>query len=139
MAPLTAGAHDIEQAVQHLPHIGRPGPSAGFRRRDERLDQAVLIIAQRLTGAKVSNQRTIQASTSQPPSRKLPTTPPNGPGSARQTRPVTPSKRQALSIAWSAKATIANRLRPYFQCILDDVSCMIPILQQQCPTRYLPD
>ena len=59
MAPLTPGAHDIEQAIQHLPHIGGPGPTARLRRRDERLDQAVLIIAQRLTGAKVPNQRTI--------------------------------------------------------------------------------
>jgi hypothetical protein len=59
VAPLTPRAHDIEQAIQHPPHIGRPGPTAGFRRRDERLDQAVLIIAQRLTGAIVPNQRTI--------------------------------------------------------------------------------
>jgi hypothetical protein len=59
VAPLTPRAHDIEQAIQHQPHIGRPGPTARFRRRDERLDQAVLIIAQRLTGAKVPNQRTI--------------------------------------------------------------------------------
>ena len=53
MAPLTPSAHDIEQAVQHLPHIGGPRPTARFRRWDERLDQAVLIIAQGLTGAKV--------------------------------------------------------------------------------------
>ena len=59
MAPLTPGAHDIEQAVQHLPHIGGPGPTTRFRRRDERLDQAVLIIAQGLTGAIVPNQRSI--------------------------------------------------------------------------------
>ena len=59
MAPLTPSAHDIEQAVQHLPHIGGPGPTARLRRRDERLDQAVLIIAQSLAGAKVANQRTI--------------------------------------------------------------------------------
>ena len=59
VAPLTPGAYDIEQTVQHEPHISRPRPTAGFRRRDERLDQAVLIIAQRLTGAIVPNQRTI--------------------------------------------------------------------------------
>jgi hypothetical protein len=59
MAPLTPGAHDIEQAVQHLPHIGGPRPIARFRRRDERLDQAVLIIAQGLTRAKIPNQRSI--------------------------------------------------------------------------------
>ena len=59
MAPLTPSAHDIEQAVQHSPHIGGPRPTAGFRRWDERLDQAVLIIAQGLTGAVVPNQRSI--------------------------------------------------------------------------------
>jgi hypothetical protein len=56
MAPLTPSAHDIEQAVQHSPHIGGPRPTAGFRRWDERLDQAVLIIAQGLTGAKTSTR-----------------------------------------------------------------------------------
>ena len=59
MAPRTSSAHDIEPAVQHLPHISRPRPAAAFRRWDERLDQAVLIIAQRLTGAKLPHQRTI--------------------------------------------------------------------------------
>ena len=59
MAPLTSSAHDIEQAVQHLPHISRLRPAAAFRRWDERLDQVVLIIAQGLTGAKVPHQRTI--------------------------------------------------------------------------------
>jgi hypothetical protein len=59
VAPLTPSAHDIEQAVQHPPHVSRARPTAGFRRRDERLDQAVLIIAQGLTGTKVPNQRTI--------------------------------------------------------------------------------
>ena len=56
MAPLASGAHDIEQTVQHAPHVGRPGPPAGLGRREERLDPAVLVIAQGLTGAKVSNQ-----------------------------------------------------------------------------------
>jgi len=56
VAPLAPGAHDIEQTVQHAPHVGRPGPTTGLRRRDERLDQTILIIAQGLTGAKISNQ-----------------------------------------------------------------------------------
>jgi hypothetical protein len=56
MAPLAPGAHDIEQTVQQAPHVGRPGPPTGLRRRDERLDQAVLVIAQGLAGAKVSDQ-----------------------------------------------------------------------------------
>jgi hypothetical protein len=59
MAPPTPSAHNMEQAVQHLPHIGGPRPTAGFRRWDERLDQAVLIIAQGLTGAKVPNRHSI--------------------------------------------------------------------------------
>ena len=59
MAPLTSSAHDIEQAVQHLPHIGGPRPTTRFRRWDERLDQAVLIIAQGLTGTIVPNQHSI--------------------------------------------------------------------------------
>ena len=59
MAPLTPSAYDVEQAVQRSPHIGGPRPTAGFRRWDERLDQAVLIIAQGLTGAKVPNQHSI--------------------------------------------------------------------------------
>src|SRR5687768_7172313 len=68
MAPPTPSAHNMEQAVQHLPHIGGPRPTAGFRRWDERLDQAVLIIAQGLTGAKVPNQHSIpRVSTSRPP------------------------------------------------------------------------
>lgn len=56
VAPPTTGAHNIKQAVQHKPHIGRPGPTTRLGRRDERLDQAVLVIAQGLTGTKVSNQ-----------------------------------------------------------------------------------
>ena len=56
VAPLASRAHDIEQTVQQAPHVGRPGPPAGLRRRQKRLDQAVLVIAQGLTGTKVSNQ-----------------------------------------------------------------------------------
>jgi hypothetical protein len=56
---MTPSAHDIEQAVQRLPHISSPRPTARFRRRDERFDQAVLVIAQGLAGTKVPNQGTI--------------------------------------------------------------------------------
>ena len=59
MAPLASGAHDMEQAVQQAPHVGGPGPPAGLGRGKERLDQAVLVIAQGLTGAKVPNPCTI--------------------------------------------------------------------------------
>ena len=59
VAPLAPRAHDMEQAVQHQPHIGRPGPTAGLGRGEERLDQTVLVIAQGLTGTKVPNPCTI--------------------------------------------------------------------------------
>src|SRR3954451_18750998 len=63
----------MEQTVQQAPHVGRPRPPAGLRRRQERLDQAVLVIAQGLTGAKVSKPgRDLRASTSQPPQWKSP-------------------------------------------------------------------
>jgi hypothetical protein len=60
MAPLAPGAHDVEQTVQHAPHVGRPGTPAGLGRRNERLDQAILVIAEGLTGTKVSNPCTIR-------------------------------------------------------------------------------
>ncbi len=50
MPPLTAGSHDIEQAVQQAPHVRGPRSPAGLGRRDERLDQAILIMAQSLAG-----------------------------------------------------------------------------------------
>ena len=59
MAPLAAGAHNIEQAVQELAHVGRARPAAWLRRGDQRLDQAVLFIAQRRAGPEVPHQRTI--------------------------------------------------------------------------------
>ena len=55
VAPLATSAHDVEQAIQHEPHVRRAGASAGLRRWEEWLDQAILVIAQRLTGAKISN------------------------------------------------------------------------------------
>lgn len=58
VAPLATGPHDVEQAVQHLPHVGRPGPPTGFCRRDERLDHAVLVIAQGLTSAEITDPGT---------------------------------------------------------------------------------
>jgi len=57
--PLAAGAHDIEQAVQQAAHVRGPRPPAGFSRWDERLQQPILIIAQRLAGPKIPNQNTI--------------------------------------------------------------------------------
>jgi hypothetical protein len=59
VAPLTPGTDNIEQAVQHPAHVRGPGPATRLGRRNERFDQAVLVIAERLTTAKVSNLRTI--------------------------------------------------------------------------------
>ncbi len=56
MTPLAPGPHDIEQAVEHPPHVRRPGSAARLRRRDERFGQAVLLIAQGLAAPDVSNQ-----------------------------------------------------------------------------------
>ena len=57
--PLTAGAHQIEQAVQQVPDVRRARPPAGFGGRDQRLEQPELVICQGLAGAEVPNQGTI--------------------------------------------------------------------------------
>jgi hypothetical protein len=59
MAPLAAGAHDVEQAVQQASQIRGSRPTSQFRRRDQRFEQAILIIAERLAGPEVPHQRTI--------------------------------------------------------------------------------
>src|SRR4051794_14388301 len=59
MPPLAAGAHEVEQTIQQLSHVRGPRPSTGLGGRDERLQQAELIVRQRLAGAKVSNQRAV--------------------------------------------------------------------------------
>jgi hypothetical protein len=56
MPPLAPGPHDIEQAVEHPPQVRRPGPAARLGRRDERLDRAVLLIAQGLAAPDLSHQ-----------------------------------------------------------------------------------
>ena len=59
MPPLAAGAHEVKQTIQQLSHVRGPRPSTGLGGRDERLQQAELIVRQCLAGAKVSNQRAI--------------------------------------------------------------------------------
>jgi hypothetical protein len=59
MPPLTAGAHEIEQTIQQLSHVRGPRPPTGPGGRNERLQQAELVIRQCLAGAKVANQRAI--------------------------------------------------------------------------------
>src|SRR5512135_2708331 len=59
VTPLAPGPHDIEQTVQQPPHVGRSRSTARLWRRDQRFEQTVLIIAQGLTAAEVSNQRAV--------------------------------------------------------------------------------
>jgi hypothetical protein len=56
MTPLAPGPHDIEQAVEQPPYVRRPRSAARLRRRDERFEQVVLVIAQSLATPQVSNQ-----------------------------------------------------------------------------------
>jgi hypothetical protein len=59
MPPLAAGPHEVEQTIQQLSHVRGPRPPTGLGGRDERLQQAELILRQCLAGAKVPNQRAI--------------------------------------------------------------------------------
>ena len=56
MAPLAARAHQVEQAVQEPAHVGGARPAAGPGRRDHRLEQGELLIAEGLAGAEVADQ-----------------------------------------------------------------------------------
>jgi hypothetical protein len=57
MPPLAAGPHEVEQPVQQAPHVGRPRMASGLGSRNERFEQAVLLVAQGLTGPVIPNQR----------------------------------------------------------------------------------
>jgi hypothetical protein len=59
MPPLAAGAHEVEEVIQQLSHVRGPRPLPGLGGRDQRLQQAKLIIGQCLAGAEVPNQRAI--------------------------------------------------------------------------------
>lgn len=100
MAPLATGAHEIEQAVEQAAHVCGPRPPAGLSWRNERFDQAILVIAQSLARSKVADPSAIRGR----PHCGLQT----GKGSggtlstalvARQTNQHTLSKR-ALSFPW---------------------------------------
>jgi hypothetical protein len=56
VAPLTAGAHEMEQAVQEPPHVGGARPPTRLGRWDQRFEQAELVVAQRLPGAAITHQ-----------------------------------------------------------------------------------
>jgi hypothetical protein len=56
VAPLAAaGAHEVEQAVQHPPHVGRARPSARLGGRDHRGQQGVLLVAEGLPGTEIAD------------------------------------------------------------------------------------
>src|SRR5215217_1178771 len=57
--PLAARAYEVEQSVEQAAHLGCSWPPSGLSGRDERLQQPVLVVAQRLAGAKIPNQNTI--------------------------------------------------------------------------------
>ena len=56
---MTSRAHDIEQAVQQAAHVRRARPTSGLSRRNKRLEQPVLVVAQGLARAEVSDQCSI--------------------------------------------------------------------------------
>jgi hypothetical protein len=53
--PLAAGAHDVEQTVQQAPHVGGARPATRLGRRDQRLDQPVLLVAEGSARAEVAD------------------------------------------------------------------------------------
>src|SRR5512135_1017030 len=68
VAPLAPGPHHLEQAVEQAPQVRRARSTARLRWREERFEQTVLIIAQGLAAAEVSNQHTVLGC----PHRRLP-------------------------------------------------------------------
>ncbi len=96
MAPRATGPHEIEQAVQQAAHVCGPRPPAGLSGRNERLDQAILVIAQSLAGPKVADPGAIRG---RPPC-SLQTAKVPGAPSARLLSPVkptsTPFQKRAL-------------------------------------------
>jgi hypothetical protein len=57
--PLAAGAHEVEQPVQQVPHVRASRPPAGLGGWDQRLQEAELVIGQYLARAEIPNQRAI--------------------------------------------------------------------------------
>ena len=52
VTPLAAGAEDVEDGVDDVPHVGLAGPPAGVDGRDVRLDQGPLPVGE-VTGVVV--------------------------------------------------------------------------------------
>ena len=95
VAPLAAGAHEVEQAVQHPPHVGRARPAV--RRlggRDDRGQQGVLLVAEGLPGTEIADQRPAGSPLSTWRASRKGCSPPEPP-----TRPLRPMP------AWTARAS----------------------------------
>jgi len=117
VAPLATGAHEIEQAVEQAAHVCGPRPPAGLSWRNERFDQAILVIAQSLARSKVADPSAIRGR----PHCGLQT----GKGSggtlstalvARQTNQHTLSKRALREAAYTKvdkRCVSASRKRQY--------------------------
>src|SRR3954451_16514447 len=69
MAPLASRSNHIEQGIEQPPHVRRPRPASRFGRRDQRFEQTVLIIAQSLAAAEVSDQGALVRAPHQLPPR----------------------------------------------------------------------
>src|SRR5262249_46515177 len=52
VAPLAAGAEDVEDGMDDVPQVGRAGPAAGSGGREEWLDQGPLVVGD-VTGVMV--------------------------------------------------------------------------------------
>ena len=57
--PLAAGAHEVEEAVQQVPHVRASRPPSRPGGRDQRFQEPELIVRQGLAGAATPNQRAI--------------------------------------------------------------------------------
>ena len=57
--PLAAGAHEVEEAVQQVPHVRASRPPSRPGGRDQRFQEPELIVRQCLAGAATPNQRAI--------------------------------------------------------------------------------
>src|SRR4051794_25989091 len=56
VAPLAAGSHKVEQAVQQPPHVGCARSAAGLGGRDQGCKYGVLLVTERLPGAEVADE-----------------------------------------------------------------------------------
>src|SRR5215203_3863807 len=57
--PLAAGAHEVEEAVQQVPHVRASRPPSRPGGRDQRFQKPELIVRQCLAGAEIPDQRAI--------------------------------------------------------------------------------